>query len=62
MRAVAVAELVYESCVELEVRAVDVVFHALVAVSVESVYHGGLYVELPSLLLAQVEREVDGCL
>ena len=62
--AVAVAELVDEAGVELHSAAVDVVLSLVVAGESECAghcpVHRGLDIELPSLLSAQVEYEVDG--
>ena len=59
MRSVRVLELVYDTSVELYKRTVDVVFHAIIARTVEPVVDGRLEIELPLLVRTEVEGEVE---
>lgn len=62
MCAVRVLKLIYQAHIQLKSRTINVVFHTLIAVAVESIVDGRLEVELPSLLLTEIECKVESYL
>ena len=58
MCAVRILELVNQSYIELECRAVDVILYTLIAIAIESVVQRRLNIYLPCLLLTEIECKV----
>ena len=59
---VRVLKLINQAHVQLKSRTIDIIFHTLIAVAVESIVKGRLEIELPSFLFTEIECEVESYL